>query len=415
MRKLLFIAGLALTVSTSFAQKIDDVKKDVTAGKFAEAKTKLDQFLADPKNASNNDALFYKAVIHHNLAKESQDSAMSAAALDAMKAYIKAEETKPEAQRMLLSTLEGHKTLVDIYQTYFQRGVSNFQKQTYASAFHNFAKALDAFDVLKQRNLTTVPFDTTVTLYAGYSAQNAQLYDDAAKYYDVLIANNISDTTYVGIYRFMINNKLEKKDTVSARKYLDLSRTRFPQYSDIWLDYHTQYFLSEDKSKRFDEYEALVKANPDNENLALNYAIEIYNHIRSSEEAEKDPAIRQRAEAALKNVLSIDPDNTTANLLISQFYWTELYQLQNAMDNTKGNAAAAIAKRKELNAQMDAVFDKVFPYLTKSNELYSNQSNLKPQDKANYRIVLGQLVDYHNRKKQADKAAAYQAKIKTLQ
>ena len=64
---------------------------------------------------------------------------------------------------------------------------------------------------------------------------------------------------------------------------------------------------------------------------------------------------------------------------------------------------------------MDAVFDKVFPYLTKSYELYSQETTLKPQDKANYRIVLGQLADYWNRKKQPAKAAEYQAKAKTLQ
>lgn len=412
--KLLFIAGFTLTASTLFAQKIDDIKKDVSGGKYADARTKVDQFLADQKNASNSDAQFYKAVIYHNLAKQSNDSATAVAALEAMNQYVQMEQSKPDAQRMLLSTLENHKTLVDIYQSYFQKGVDNFQKQSYASAFGNFEKALSAFQMLKQQNLTTATFDTTATLYAGYSAQNAQMYDQAAKYYDVIINNNVSDTTYVTLYRFMINSNLEKKDTVNAKKYLTVSETRFPQYKDIWLEYET-LFLSNDKPKRFDEYQALIKANPDNGALAMNYAIELYNYVRSSEEHENDPAVRQRTEEALKNVLAKDPGNVSANLLLSQFYWTELYQLQNQLDATKGNAAAAIAKRKDLNAQMEAVFDKVHPYLAKTYELYNNMPELRPQDKANFKIVAGQLVDYHNRKKQADKAAEYQAKIKTLQ
>ncbi len=414
MRKLLIIAGLTLTVSTAFAQKIDDVKKDVAGGKYAEARTKIETMMGDPKNASNADLQFYKAVVYQNLAKASSDSTMSAGALEAMKTYVNMEKGKPEGQAMLLSTLENHKTLVDIYQSYFQTGVNQFQKQSYAAAVGNFEKAIDAFGILKQRNLTTAAFDTTATLYAGYAAQNAQLYSQAAKHYDVLINNNISDTTYVGIYRFMINSNLEKKDTAAARKYLGISETKFPQYKEIWLDYQT-LFLSNDKPKRFDEYEQLVKANPGNSTLAMNYAIELYNYMRQSDEHEKDPAVRQRVEAGLKNVLAGDPNNATANLLMAQFYWTELYQLQNELDGVKGATPAATAKKKEINAKMDTVFDNVFPYLTKSNELYASQTTLKPQDKANYKIVLGQLVDYHTRKKQADKVAAYQAKQKSLQ
>lgn len=414
MRKLLFIAGLTLTVSTGFAQKIDDVKKDVAGGKYAEARTKIDQFLTDQKNASNADAQFYKAVIYHNLAKQTSDSATAAAALEAMKSYVKMEQGKPEGQQMLLSTLENHKTLIDLYQSYFSKGVDNFQAQKYSNAFSNFEKALDAFQLLKNRNLTTVAFDTTATLYAGYSAQNAQMYDQAAKHYDVVIANNVDDTSYVSIYRFMINNHLEKKDTNTAKKYLGISQQRFPQYKDVWLDYQT-LFLSSDKPKRFEEYEALVKANPDNEALAMNYAIEMYNYVRSSDENENDPAIRKKVEDAMKNVLSLDPNNASANLLLSQFYWTELYQLQNQLDGIRGNAGGAIGKRKEVNAQMDQVFEKAYPYLIKAYELYDAQSELRPQDKANLKIVAGQLADYHTRKKQADKAAAYQAKIKSLQ
>ena len=64
---------------------------------------------------------------------------------------------------------------------------------------------------------------------------------------------------------------------------------------------------------------------------------------------------------------------------------------------------------------MDGVFDAVYPYLMKSYNLYSKEGTLKPQDKANYKIVLGQLTDYYNRKKQADKAAEMQAKAKAIQ
>lgn len=414
MRKPFLLAALALVTSAAFAQKIDDVKKDIAGGKYADAKTKIDQISSDPKQSSTADVLFYKAQVYQNLGKQNNDTALIGEALAAMQSYMQAEDSKPEGQRALLSTLENHKTLVDIYQTSFNQGLENFKGNNYPAAIGRFEKALAAFDVLSKRNFTTAKFDTTTTLYAGYSAQNAKQYDVAAKYYDLLINNNISDTSYVGVYRFMINNNLENKDTAAARKYLELSQTRFPQYNDLWLDYQTS-FLPADKTARFAAYEDLVKANPKNQALAMNYAIELYNYIRSSDAPTKDSSARLKAESALKNVLAIDPNSQTANLLLSQLYWTQYYDLQSQIDNIRGTFPQAVAKKKELNGKVDATFDKVLPYLQKSYDLYSGQTTLKAQDKANYRIVLGQLSEYYTRKKQTAKAAEFLAKQKSLQ
>lgn len=417
MRKLLLIAGLAFAVSTSFGQKLeklDDIKEKVQKGKYDEAKEKLDKVFENPQAASSSEALFYKAVVYHNLAKTKNDSTMSAAALDAMKKYMQLEQGKPDGQRALLSTLENNKTIVDLYQTNFNEGVENFKNNNFSKAYGHFTTALDVFDILSKQNLVSAKFDTTVTLYAGYSAQNARMYDKAATHYDVLINNNLSDTSYVPIYRFMINSNLENKDTTAARKYLDVSRERFPMYGDLWLDYQT-LFISNDPVKRYDEYEALVKANPKNAALTMNFAIEMYNHIRSSDALENDTAFRRRTESALQNVLSLDPNSVTANLLMSQLMWTEYYQVQNRIDNIRGTFPEAVKKKKELNTKVDAIFERALPYLNKVADTYATQTTLKPQDKANYRIVLNQLTDYYTRKKQTAKVTELQAKVKSMQ
>jgi hypothetical protein len=414
MRKLFLMAVLASVVSASFAQKLEDVKKDVSAGKYTDAKTKLDQILADPKMATNSEALFYKAQVYENLGKQSGDTALLGASLEAIKQYWQQEGGKPEGQRALLSTLENHKTLLSVYQDYFKQGADKFQAKDYATAYNNFQRALEAFDILSSRNLTTVKFDTTTHLYAGYAAQNAKMYKEAGAYYEKLINQNITDTTYVGIYNFMITSNLQNKDTAAARKYLQISQERFPQYADQWLEYQTQ-FLPAEKPQRFDAYEELVKANPKNETLALNYAIELYNAVRASETPNKDSALRLRAESALKNVLAVNPASQTANLLLSQLYWTEYYNVQSQIDNIRGTFPQAVAKKKELTSKVDAIFEKVLPYLQKSYDHYSAETTLKPGDKANYRIVLNQLAEYYTRKKQTAKAAEYQAKAKTVQ
>ena len=414
MRKLLFIVGLTFTVSASFGQKIDDVKKDVASGKYTEARTKIDQILNDPKNASNSDAQFYKAVIYHNLAKQNtSDSTLGAAALDAMRKYLQMEDSKPEGQRDMLSKFENYNTVIDMYRTAVNQGVENLRNNVYPTALTNFERALDAFTLLKERKLVTAPIDTNVVYYAGASAQNVQNYPKAAQYYNQLIDAKIADTSFVNVYRFMINYNLDQKDTAAARKYLDISKATFPQKKDLWLDYET-LFLSNDRTKRIAQYEELIKANPNDEQLALSYAVDLYNLLRSADDADKDTVLQNKAEAAFKRVLEIDPNSTTGNLLLSQLYWTQYYNVQSKIDAIRGTFPEAVKKKKELNTQVDAIFEKTLPYLTKASELYGEQATLKAQDKANYRIVLGQLVDYYNRKKNTAKAAEIQKKLDAL-
>ena len=95
MRKLVLALLLATSFSGVFAQKIDDVKEKISKGKWDEAKEKIDKVMADPKNQTNSEALFYKAQIYHNLAKtHPEDTALSSGAFDAISNYLRLEEKK---------------------------------------------------------------------------------------------------------------------------------------------------------------------------------------------------------------------------------------------------------------------------------------------------------------------------------
>nr|MBA2745795.1 hypothetical protein [Flavisolibacter sp.] len=59
--------------------------------------------------------------------------------------------------------------------------------------------------------------------------------------------------------------------------------------------------------------------------------------------------------------------------------------------------------------------DELYTYSFKAYNLFTDDyASLKAQDKANYRKVINQLIDYHQKKKQADKVTMYQDKLKTL-
>ena len=414
MRKLLVTVLLAASF-TGFAQKLDDVKEKIDKQKWDEAREKLDKALADPKNQASPDAWFYKTKIYHNLAKKTpSDTSLASQALDAMKRYMKLEESKTGNTRMLLSTLENNQTFFDIYQTGFTGAVDQFKNQNYVGAFKGFERTLETFEYLSKYNLTPMKFDTTSTIYAGFSAQNAKMYDQAMNYYTKMVDAKVVDTNYIDAYTFLINYSLEKKDTAKAIKFLELSEAAFPQKSDLWVDYEI-LTMGNDKAKKMARYETLVSKYPKNFTVNMNYAIELYNNTFFSEtKAANYAAEQEKTRQAIDHALSLDPSSSHGNFIYSQFYLNQIYDLEDSLRSIKGNTPADQARKKDLNARMDAKYEGMYTYSQKVYDMYAKESSLKAQDKANYRKAINQLIDYYTRKKQTDKVTEYQNKLKQL-
>jgi hypothetical protein len=415
--KLLFTAFLALSCTALFAQKLDDVKEKVGKKKWDEAKEKIDKELADPKNQSNSEAWFYKSKIYYNLSKtKPEDVTLLPGSLDAMKRYLELESKQPEGKRMIMAAFEGNETFFNIYTDYFKAGVAKFQGQDYATALTNFQSALDAFDALSKYKLTNVTMDTTSTIYAGFSAHNAKQWDEAAKYYDKIIAAKIYDTAYIDAYKFMINHYLDnKKDTANAVRYLEIAETAFPKQEDLWLDFET-LAMGNDRAKKIARYQTLVNRYPNNYFANMNYAVELYNNTFFGEAKGADyPQKQETTKTALEKAISLQPNSAHANFIMTQFYLNQIYDLEDSLRAVKGTTAADAAKRRDINAKMDAKYEGLYTYAQKSADIYAAEvATLKTQDKANYKKSLNLLIDYYTRKKQTDKVPPLEAKIKEI-
>ncbi len=414
MRKLLLSLLLAVSFSGVFAQKLDDIQEKISKQKYGEAKEKLDKVLADPKNQNNSDVHFLKAVIHYNMSLA--NPAELSVALDGMKKYFELEQSKEETKRYTKSILEGHKTAFAIYTDYFRSGVKNFQEKKYPDAITAFDGAIASFDLLSKNKLTNVKFDTTATIYAGFAAQNAQKPELAVKYYDKLITNNIFDTTYLDAYRYMINYHLETtKDTAEALRYLQINETAFPAFEDLWVDYEMGA-MSPLRDKKLASYEALVKKYPNNFVAALNHGVELYNYTFFSDPKPANYVQSQETtKAALEKALTLNPNSHHASYIMSQFYVNRIYDVEDSVRNIKGTAATDVARKKELNARMDQHYENMYRYTQQAYDIFvKEEATLKAQDKANYRRVINQMIDYYTRKKQNDKVTFYQDKLKQL-
>ena len=99
---------------------------------------------------------------------------------------------------------------------------------------------------------------------------------------------------------------------------------------------------------------------------------------------------------------------------MSQFYVNQIYDLEDSLRLVRGNTPADQAKKKDINAKLDVKYESLNTYSQKAADMYAKETTLKAQDKANYRKVINQLIDYYTRKKQTDKVTALEEKLKTL-
>ncbi|ANE49586.1 hypothetical protein [Flavisolibacter tropicus] len=413
MRKLILSALLVAATSSLFAQKLDDIQDKIGKKKYGEAKEKVDAALNDPKNQSNADYWFAKAQVYNNLAQEKQDTTLQAEALTAIQKYFQLESGKEESKRALKSALEGHKTAFDIYSNYFKSGVNAFQAQNWPLAYNNFTKTLDAFDVISKNKLTNVSFDTTAVLYAGYSAQNAKLTDQAAKYYAQLADIKIADTSYMGIYEYLVGYYQEKKDPVNTQKYIDLGKSLFPNNPN-WMAYELQG-LEGDKAKKMAKLEEMIKQNPQNTDLQMEYAVDLFNYTYGKDK----PADYEKRQAdlttALKKSIELSPTNAYANYILTQHLSNQIYDLQQTRTAIKGTKPEDAKKKQDLNKQIDGLIEEQFKYASAAYDLYDKMgASIKPGEKASFRAVTNLLIDYYTMKKQMDKVKVYETKLDTI-
>ena len=127
MRKLLLSVLLATSLTSAFAQKLDDVQEKISKGKYDEAKEKIDKALADPKNANNANAWYYKGKIYAELARQDSTGTLTYdAAKEAFDAFKKYQEL--DAKNVMM-TLEQNVGLFSLFDMYYNQGVKKIQRK----------------------------------------------------------------------------------------------------------------------------------------------------------------------------------------------------------------------------------------------------------------------------------------------
>lgn len=417
MRKILMIASLALfSFSALHAQKVKDVQEKFQKGKYDEAKEKIDELLNDPKNQSLPEAWYWKGNVYAQLAKADSNNTLSYdAAHEAFEAYKKYQELD---QKNVLMTLEQNVGLFMLRDVYAGKGDHFWNQKEFDKAYENFRKALEVEDYVTSKgfsynNYSYPAVDTVLLRYTAAAAYSAKKEDEAIPYFEKLADAKIAEKDFRDIYGLLVQYHNKKGNTAQAEKYLALGKELFPD-EEYWISVELGD-LGNDKEQRMTRLKEMSEKYPTNAALALDYGIELRNHALIWEDKPADYADRKAAySAALKKAVELNPKNELAAFLLSEYYYIQISDLEDELRAVRGTAAADVAKKKDINAQIDAAYEGLHDASLKAYELYAADSSLKIQDKANFRKVINQLVDYYTRKKNTERVNFYQDKLKTL-
>ena len=414
MRKLIFSAFMVASSFTMFAQSLEDVQEKVNKGKYGEAKEKIDKLLADSKGQKNANAWYYKGIVYYNLSLDSTITDNKDYRGEAFDAFQKYYEMDP---KNVMGTLEQNARLFQLFDSYYNAGIKDFNNKNFESSFKNFRNALSVESFINQKqftynNVTLPALDTSLVLNVAAAASKANMTDSAMVYYARLADAKVNNPDYIEIYQLLVDYYGKKNDAANQAKYVALGKELYPT-SDYWYDVELTP-LTNDKPKLLAKYEELVGKNPSSYYLAYNYAVELYNYLFTGDTKPADAAtFEPKVEGAIANAIKVKsgPD---ANLLMVRYLSEQVYKLEDQARLIKGTKPEDAAKRKGIVTQTNALWDKLAPYAQQAFDGYTAKTELKGYEKGNLKFISNVLIDYYTMKKDAAKAKSYQDKMKEL-
>jgi hypothetical protein len=413
MRKLILSAFFMAAGTALFAQKLDDIQEKINKGKYDEAKVQIDKVLAEPKNQKNANAWYYKGVVYNELGKDTTKKDMDYR-MEAFNAFKKYQELDP---KNVMMALEQNGRLFQLYEGYYNQGIAAFNAKSYDKAFSDFKNALAVKDYVYGKKFEINGFsfpalDTQLVNLAGSAGMLAKQEDAAIPYFTMLADAKLKGDDFKDIYPILVDYYGRKNDAANKSKYLAIGMELYPS-NPYWMQSQLDA-AGTDKAKRLDLYKDLVAKNPTNPDLAVDYSVELFNYVYAKDKPADYEQRKTELTTALENTIKNNPESAQANFVMTQHLSNQIYDMQMDYNAIKGTKPEDVKKKQDLDKKINAQYENLYKYANTAVQQYEKMPELKAVDKANYRSVLNQMVDYYTMKKQTDKAKVYNDKIKNL-
>lgn len=421
MKKILVVSFFVASALASVAQSTKKAKDLYASKKWQDAKTEIDKVVSSEKGGKDPEAWYVKAKIYSEIASDStQKSGVTEArneAFDAIQKY-----TQIDDKKLLFSTMDNHKTMIDIYQGFFKTGAAFYNANNFADAFTNFKKSLEVGAFINEKGVANIKLDTLVTLYTGISAEKLNQKDTAAIYYAKLADAKVTGDNLVEIYKWLADYHRQKKNNAAASKYIEYGKTLYPK--DAFWDTFDLEMAGESGNKQdlLAKYEAIVAKEPNNYLYVFNYGVELYKEAYKDTLASRPAnweAMIDKAEVNMKKTIELKSDFPQANLVLGQILFNKGVDLSKKAKEIKlppsGKLKPEDQKMKDdLKAQMIKKFDEAIPYFEKVDQLLGAKGKLKMDEKSNLKDTYDLMINIYEQKGAKDKVTQYEEKFNNV-
>ena len=262
-------------------------------------------------------------------------------------------------------------------QNELNKGVAAWDSQDFATAYTAFDKGLNY-----------LPGDTTLLYYSGLAAVNSQNFEGALeKYIELVPIDSFSSNKQIILDVSRIY--LMQGDTTNAIKYAELGATKYPEDPDLATQNIELNLMAGNEDKIINTINDQVSRDPDNK--ILHYYLGIaYSALEDTE----------KAEAAYRKALEIDPDYLEANINVGGLILNKGIDFFNKTNNASLQQAEYDA---EIKKAYD-IFDSALPFLQKAVDL----------DGTSF-LALTNLKKYYEIKEDQPKIDELQARLDALQ
>lgn len=404
------------------AQNYKDISAEVLTQQYKKAKTDLDKRMTNEKFAAKPEAYILKTAIYANLAMDSASGVGTPAQLlsEAEAAFAKYKEMDGPDYK-LIDELEYKEGAVGLYRVLYAKAIDDLQDKKWEQSYQYFKRLIDVSDLLRDKKIITAPIDTTVVLYAGYTAQNSSHRDDAAKYYAKFADAGVGGADNDFVYRFLVMYNFEDHHMDAFEKYKKMGKELYP--NNEFFGYDKVDFaagLAEGFTEKIKALEEVLKTDPNNYKALVSIAQFISDTLHPGEGG-VPPANADELEAKMINSLSkaatLPESDETVYLVWGDHFIDKSDKLnderakfgEEMRARTKPGAQpskADLQKRDELDAKYAEAFYKAAEPYEKAAAILAAKGDLTARDKQQYRKVAGYLGDIYNLKK----ARATQAK-----
>lgn len=421
MKKIFLAVLLLMGYQGMQAQDLDDINKLITLKQYARAKGDIDKFIAEPKNASNATAQYYKAYIYNALSLDKNTAASVCTQLnkDAYAAIKKYRELDPKEK---LTKEEENSTVYNVYYSFYDLAVKAYNAKDFEQSYNQFSNVLDVHDYIFNNNLAGVKgvkfvsLDTDVVynmIILGNEIKKTP--EDLLPYYKKIIDAGLNDPKYLEAYEGTVMIYKKANNAAAFNEYLAKGKEKFPG-DEFWeaidIEFNTDGLTGEPLFKKYDE---LLGKYPKSYVLLFNYGYELNKYVFSDDPKTGDvAAMKARIPDLFKKAIAVK-STVEANMLLSNFYYNSSFDIQEESKKIKGNKPEDVKKRLELLNSSKAVMNDCIPYAEEAVKLYAAMTKMKGSDKINYKQAYEILINAYRLNGNAAKSAEAEKKKAEIQ